>query len=203
MPSVLRCHHCQLVISVDCTNCQRTLDIHGVYSQCVAREMGADEFELVPFAKGKNYCLSCCMMKGDYVDMWRNRQQLLQKPKPCPGCVVTLLRAPLRPSLLADQTNVQPNIPRPVHSNTTCGCSSPWQDPKTVGPNSDADAKLVLEQQVKIALLMQKQDEMMDKLSVLLSLEHCVHQMENRQLDDGGLQLSDPWDVVQPQKFAT
>ena len=142
-------------------------------------------------------------MKGDYVDMWHNRQQLLQKPKPCPGCVVTLLRAPLRPPVLADQTDVQPNIPRPVHSNTTCGCSSPWQDPKTVGPNAGADAKLLLEQQVNIALLMQKQEEMMDQLSVLLSLEHRVHQMENRQLDDGGLQLSDPWDVVQPQKFAT
>ena len=72
-----------------------------------------------------------------------------------------------------------------------------------VWPNVGADAKLLLEQQVKIALLMQKQEEMMDQLSVLLSLEHRVHQMENRQLDDGGLQLTDPWDVVQPQKFAT
>ena len=97
MVTVVRCHQCQLVVSVDCTNCQHTLDIHGIYSQCVAREMGADEFELVPFAKGKKHCLSRCMMKGDYVDMWRNRQQLLQKPKPCPGCVVTLLRVCVHP----------------------------------------------------------------------------------------------------------
>ena len=56
---------------------------------------------------------------------------------------------------------------------------------------------------MKIALLSQQREEMMDQLSVLLSLEHCVHQMENRQLDDSGLQLLDRWDVVQPQKFAT
>ena len=83
------------------------------------------------------------------------------------------------------------------------GSSLPWQDPKTVGPNAGADARLLLEQQVKIALLSQKQEEIMDQLSVLLSLEHRVHQMENRQLDDGGLQLLDRWDVVQLQKFAT
>ena len=55
----------------------------------------------------------------------------------------------------------------------------------------------------------------MAQLSVLLSLEGRVHQMEGRQLDDGGHQLEDRWDqddqclvvggmlVVQPQKFAT
>ena len=203
MATVLRCHSCELVISVDCTNCQHTLDINGVYSPCVAREMGADEFLLVPFPKGRLYCLPCCGMKANYVDMWHNRQQLLQKPKPCPGCLVTLLRAPLRPPVLADQTDVQP-IPLPVHSITTLvGSSLPWQDPKTVGPHAGADARLLQEQQVKIALLSQKQEEMMAQLSVLLSLEHRVHQMEDRQLDDGGLQLLDQWDVVQPQKFAT
>ena len=29
--------------------------------------------------------------------LWRNRQQLLQKPKPCPGFVVTLLRVCVHP----------------------------------------------------------------------------------------------------------
>ena len=105
--------------------------------------------------------------------------------------------------MLADQTDVQP-IPLPVHSITTLvGSSLPWQDPKTVGPHAGADARLLQEQQVTNASLLQKQEEMMAQLSVLLSLEHRVHQMEDRQLDDGGLQLLDQWDVVQPQKFAT
>ena len=56
---------------------------------------------------------------------------------------------------------------------------------------------------MNIALLVQKHEEIMAQLSVLLSLEHRVHQMEDRQLDDGGHQLEDRWDVVQPQKFAT
>ena len=67
-----------------------------------------------------------------------------------------------------------------------------------VEPNAGVDAKLLMEQQVNIALLMQQQEDMMHQLSVLLALEHRVHQMEHRQLEDG-----DPWDVVQPQKFAT
>ena len=104
-------------------------------------------------------------MKWNDVDMWHNRQQLLQKPKPCPGCLVTLLRAPLRPPVLADQTDVQPIIPLPVHSITTSvGSSLPWQDPKTVGPNAGADARLLLEQQVNIALLMQQQEDLQHRL---------------------------------------
>ena len=67
-----------------------------------------------------------------------------------------------------------------------------------VQPNAGADAKLLLEQQSKIALLMQQQEDMMHQLSVLLALEARVDQMEHRQLEDG-----DPWDVVQPQKLAT
>ena len=67
-----------------------------------------------------------------------------------------------------------------------------------VEPNAGAEAKLLMEQQVKLALLMQQQEDMMHQLSVLLALEHRVHQMEHRRLEDG-----DPWDVVQPQKFAT
>ena len=66
-----------------------------------------------------------------------------------------------------------------------------------------------------IVLLLQKQEEIMAQLSLLLSLEYRVHQMEDRQLDAGGHQLEDRWDqddqclvvggmlVVQPQKFAT
>ena len=84
-----------------------------------------------------------------------------------------------------------------------------------VGLHAGADARLLQEQQVNIALLLQKQGEMMAQLSVLLSMEDRVHQMEDRQLDDGGHQLEDRWDqddqclvvggmlVVQPQKFAT
>ena len=114
------------------------------------------------------------------------------KTKPCSACVVTLLRAPKRPFLLADQTDMQP---RPVHSSTTCGCSSPWQDPK-----AGADSKLLLEQQSKILLLLQQQEDMTHRLSVLGALEKRVLNMEARYLLENGSMLEDgdPWDVVQP-----
>ena len=72
---------------------------------------------------------------------------------------------PKRPVLLAEF--IPPDMqPRPVHSSTTCGCISPWQDPK-----AGADSKLLLEQQSKIALLMQQQEDMTHRLSVLVALE--------------------------------
>ena len=192
MVTVLRCHFCELVVSVDCSKCQHSMTANAAYEPCDPREMGADEFQLIAFPKNKMFCRSCCGMDPDYVKMWHTRQQLQNKSKPCPGCVVTLLRAPKRPFLLADQTDMQP---RPVHSSTTCGCSSPWQDPK-----AGADSKLLLEQQSKIALLMQQHDDMTHRLSVLVALEKRVLHMEARYLLENGSMLEDgdPWDVVQP-----
>ena len=124
MATILRCHHCELVISVDCTHCQHTLDRKGVQSPCCARELGAHEYLLVPFPMGRHYCLPCCRMDPDYVFMWRNRFELLQKPKPWSGCLVTLLRAPLRPPVLqlkraSRQFHCQ-FIPTPPWSGAVC-----------------------------------------------------------------------------------
>ena len=123
MATIILCHHCELAISVDCTHCQHTLDRKGVQSPCCARELGAHEYLLVPSPKGRHYCLPCCRMDPDYVVMWQNRFELLQKHKPCSGCAVTLLCAPPRPPLPAVQTDELP-IPFPVHSNTTLVRSS-------------------------------------------------------------------------------
>ena len=191
MATILRCHHCEVVISVDCTHYQHTLDRKGVQSPCCARELGAHEYLLVPFPKGRHYCLPCCRMDPDYVVMWQNRFELLQKPKPCSGCSVTLLCAPLRPPVLAVQTD-EPPIPLPVHSNTTLvGSSLPWQsslltcqDPKKVGLHAGDDVRLLQEQKEIIALLVQQQKKMMAQVSELLSLDDRVHQLEDRTHQD-------------------
>jgi hypothetical protein len=69
-----------------------------------------------------------------------------------------------------------------------------------VEPNAGAEAKLLIEQQVKIALLMQQQEDMTHRLSVLVALEKRVLHMEARYLLENGSMLEDgdPWDVVQP-----
>ena len=194
MVQVLRCHNCELVVSVDCSKCQHSMTAKGTIAACDPREMGVNEFQLIAFPKNKMFCLSCCGMDPEYVKMWHSRHQWLQKTKPCSACVVALLRAPKRSFLLAEF--IPPDMqPRPVHSSTTCGCSSPWQDPK-----AGADSKLLLEQQSKIALLMQQQEDMTHRLSVLVALEKRVLHMEARYLLENGSMLEDgdPWDVVQP-----
>ena len=194
MVQVLRCHNCELVVSVDCSQCQHSMTAKGTIAACDPREMGVNEFQLIAFPKGKMFCLSCCGMDPEYVKMWHSRHQWLQKTKPCSACVVTLLRVPKRPVLLAEF--IPPDMqPRPVHSSTTCGCSSPWQDPK-----AGADSKLLLEQQSKILLLLQQQEDMTHRLSVLGALEKRVLNMEARYLLENGSMLEDgdPWDVVQP-----
>ena len=69
-----------------------------------------------------------------------------------------------------------------------------------VQPNAGADAKLLLEQQSKILLLLQQQEDMTHRLSVLGALEKRVLNMEARYLLENGSMLEDgdPWDVVQP-----
>ena len=200
MVQLICCHHCELVVEVDCSKCRHSMTANGTFAACDPREMGVDGFQLIAFPKDKFYCLTCCGMDPKYVKGWHTRHQHLQKTKPCSACVVTLLRAPKRPLMLADQTDMQP---RPVHSSTTCGCSSPWQDPK-----AGADSELLQEQQSKIALLMQQQEDMTHRLSVLVALEKRVLHMEARYLLENGSMMVDgepndpgdghPWDIVQP-----
>ena len=144
MVQVLRCHNCELVVSVDCSKCQHSMTAKGTFAACDPREMGVNEFQLLAFPKNKMFCLSCCGMDPEYVKMWHSRHQWLQKTKPCSACVVTLLRAPKRELMLADQTDMQP---LPGHS--------PSQEPQ-----AGAESKLLLEQQKDIALLMQQQEDL-------------------------------------------
>ena len=118
MAKIIRCHHCELQVAVDCTHCQHTLDRKGVQMPCCVKKLAAQQYFLGSFPKERHYCLQCCQMDPKYVVMWQTRFELLQKPEPCSECAVTLIRGRLRPPVPTVQTDELP-IPFPAHSNTT------------------------------------------------------------------------------------
>ena len=190
MVQLICCHHCELVVEVDCSKCRHSMTANGTFAACDPREMDVDGFQLIAFPKDKFYCLTCCGMDPKYVKGWHTRHQHLPKTKPCSACVVTLLRAPKRELMLADQTDMQP---LPGHS--------PSQEPQ-----AGAESKLLLEQQKDIALLMQQQEDLQHRLSFYATLEKRVLKMEAWPLRESGFMMEDgepndigdvhPWDIV-------